>query len=178
MRIERQILATCRRRGDGLEIRDIVRTAQLPAADSQAAYQTGLLTCSDLLHLYPDAEFLSENLDKLTEIHTTVRYVIENGLGAVPLEFHVADFHIQTEFHSYLTGTDHRFLLTRNSLLPFFDVEGLCLPVDFLEFRIFRVNAPALHLLADYRTLECNDTQVVTALRLNDDQIAHLDALA
>ena len=178
LRIQREVLATRCRCGYRLEIGDIVRTAKFSSADTESADESGFLARSDLFHFDTDTEFLGEHLDELSEVDTSIRDIIENCLGAVALELHITDFHVKTKFHGNLAGANHRFLLARDGFLPFFNIQRLRLPVDFLEFRICRVNAFAFHLPSDYRAFQGHDSQVVAALCFDDHKVAHLDALS
>ena len=169
--------ASCRSR-DRLEARDIVRAAELSSADTETSDESGLLTCSDLLHLNPDAELLCKHLDQLTEVHTAVGDIIEDRLGAVSLELHITDLHLKSELGSDLTRTDHGLMLAGYRLLPSFYVEKLGLAIYPLELECLGIYPLALHLTADDRALESHDAEVMAVGSLHDHKIAGLHALA
>ena len=177
LRIQGKVLAAGGRRGDGLEVGDVVRAAELSSADTETAYETGLLTGSDLLHLDTDAEFLREYLDELPEVNTAVGNVVEDCLCPVALELHVSDFHLKPELNGDLPGPYHGLLLAGDGLLPFLDVELLGPPVDLLQLHSLGIKALAPHLAAYEGTLQSHYSEVVAALSLDNDHITHLDAL-
>ena len=103
-------------------------------------------------------EFLSEILDKLTEVHTAIGNVIEDGLGAVSLKLHIPYLHLQTKVCGKHAGADHCLLLAGNCLLPALDVKGARFTVYFLELLLRRVYALALHLAGNHGALKGNDS--------------------
>ena len=97
LRIQRQVLTTGSRSRNRLETGYIVRAAEFASAYTEAADKAGLLARSDLLHLDPDTEFFSKDLDELTEVHTPVSDVIEYRLCTVSLELDITYLHIQAK---------------------------------------------------------------------------------
>ena len=177
LRIEREVLAAGRLSGYGLEVGNEFGTAQSPAAYAQTAYETGLLTGSDLLHLDPDAEFLGKYLDQLAEIHSFVSYVVEDSLASVALKLHVAYLHVQPEFGSNLPCPYHRTTLPGYGLLPFLQIQRTGLPVYLLEFLGIHVEMSSDHLPADYRAAQGNDAHIVSCCGFYHDQISGLQQL-
>ena len=47
-------------------------------------------------------ECVGQHLDELTEIDSFLGYVVEDGLVAVALILHIADFHVQSQSLGYL----------------------------------------------------------------------------
>ena len=123
-------------------------------------------------------EFLGEVLDQLPEVHAFVGDVVEDGLGAVALEFHVADFHLEAQAGCQLAGPDHGLVLAGDGFLPALDVEDLGLAVDAAELVGVGVDAVAGQLLEHDGTFEGHDAHVVAGRRFHDDQVALLDDLA
>ena len=130
-----------------------------------------------MLHLYPDPELFGENLDELPEVHPSVRDVVEYGLGAVSLEFHVADFHLKPQFCGYLPGAYHSLLLAGYGYLPVLYVEGSGLAVYLPEFGRRGIHALAGHLAHHDRPLEGYDSEVVAVLGLDYHHIPGAYAL-
>ena len=178
LRVQRQVLHTGSRSGNGLELRDIIGAAKFAATDTQTADEPRLLTGADLLHLHADVELFCEVLDELAEVHTAVGNVIEDGLGAVSLEFHIANLHLQAQVSSQHAGPDHGFLLAGDSLLPALDVEGTRLAVNLLELRLGGVYALTLHLSAHDGPFQRHNAQVVPRGSLYHHQVSGFDALA
>ena len=124
-----------------------------------------------------DPEFLRIYLDQLAEIDPSVGDVIEYRLGAVALELHVSDLHVQTEFRGNPAGLDHGVLLTGDRFLPLGYVQRLGLAVYLLQLGRVGIDSLALHLPSHDRAFEGHDTKVVAVGRLHDHQVTCLDAL-
>ena len=178
LRIQGKILRTGGRCSDGLELRDIIGAAQLPAAYAQTTDEAGLLAGANLLHLHADVELFGKILDELTEVHAAIGNVIEDGLGAVALEFHVADFHFQAQVIGQYAGSDHGFLFPGYGFLPTLYVVWTRFAVDFPDFRRLRVHALALHLPAHDGTFQRHDSQIMPRGGLHHHQVPGFDALA
>ena len=61
-------------------------------------------------------------LNELTEIHTLISDIVEDGLVAITLVLHVANLHVETQALGYLTTLDHGRVLASLRLTPFLDV--------------------------------------------------------
>ena len=122
-------------------------------------------------------ELLGEILDELAEIHPAVRDIVEDGLGAVPLEFHVANFHLEPQAGGNLAGADHRLFLPGNGLLPFFDIELLGFAVNAADLGRLGIDSLALHLSHHGGPFQRDNAEVVAAGCLDDHEVARLDAL-
>ena len=68
--------------------------AEFAAARTDAAYATGLLTGTDLLHLDAHAEHFGQHLDELAEIYALIGNVVEDGLVAIALVLYVTNLHL------------------------------------------------------------------------------------
>ena len=68
-------------------------------------------------------------------------------------------------------------MLTCNSLLPLLYIELLSLTIYSLELICLRIYSLALHLSADNRSLQGNNTKVMTIRSLDNHKISGLDAL-
>ena len=175
--IQGKILDSRRRSGDRLEVGDEPCAAELPSADSDPSDQAGFLPRADLLHLYPDTELFSIDLDELAEVHPAVSDVVEDGFGTVSLKLHITDFHVQPEFCGNSSRLDHSVILPGDGLLPLLDVGRLCPAVNPLDLPVVKADALDLHLPADNRSLEGHDTQILTAGRFHNHQVAGTDTL-
>ena len=67
-------------------------------------------------------ESSSQILDQLTEIHTFVGNIIEDGFVAVALILHITNLHVQSQTFGYLAALNHRGMLTGLCLLELLDV--------------------------------------------------------
>ena len=75
----------------------------------------------------------SQVFDQLAEVHTTVGDIIEDGLIAVTLVFHVADLHVQSETFGNLPALDHRTMLTGLRLMELIHIHRTGDAVDALD---------------------------------------------
>ena len=123
-------------------------------------------------------ELLGKIFDQLTEVHSTIGNVVEDGLGAVALELNIANLHFQAKVVCQHSGTDHGFLLTGNGILPALDVKGTRLAVNLLELLLLRIHAFALHLSANNGTFQSNNAQVMTIGSFHNHQVTGFYALA
>ncbi len=177
LRVEGQVLAAGRGGGDGFEVRYELGAAQGPAAYAQAADEPRLLAGADLLHLYPDVELFRKVLDELAEVHAFVCNVVEDGLGAVSLELHVADLHLEAEAGRQLARAYHCAVFARYGLLPVLHIQSLGLAVDFLELVGLGIDAAPCHLAQHHGAAEGHYAQVVAVGRLHNHQVARLELL-
>ena len=125
LRVERNVLEAGSTRGYRHKTGHPCGTAQGPAAGADSTDASCLLAGTDLLHLDANPEHVGQHLDQLAKVYSIVSNIIENGLIAVALILNVADFHLQTQVHSNLAGTDHRVLFAGLGLLIAFHVGGL-----------------------------------------------------
>ena len=100
------------------------RAAQRASAGADAAYASGFLAGSDLLHLDAHLEGVGKDLDELAEVHSLIGYVVEDGLVAVALIFDVADLHVEVERFGYLACADHGVVLAGLCLFVFLKIGG------------------------------------------------------
>ena len=122
LRIERQVLETCSRSAHAGKTLNPCGAAQLSAARTETTNTSGLLAGAYLLHLYSHVEYICQYLDELAEVHTSVGYVVEDGLVAVALILHVTDFHLQPQILGNLSGFYHGLVLACFGLLVFFHI--------------------------------------------------------
>ncbi len=71
--------------------------AEFASARTDATDASCFLAGAYLFHLDAYVEGVGKNLDELAEVHTLVGDVIEDGLVAVALIFHVAHLHVEVE---------------------------------------------------------------------------------
>ncbi len=106
LRIERDVLVAC---GIGAHADEVLHpgsAAEFSAARTGTTDAASLLSCTDLLHLDAYMEGIGKHLDELAEIDTLVSDIVEDGLVAVALIFHVADLHLQSQVLGYLTALE------------------------------------------------------------------------
>ena len=75
----------------------------------------------------------SQVLDELAEVHALVGNIVEDGLVAVALVFHVADFHLQSQSLGYLPAFNHGGVLPTLGLAVFVHVDFLGNAIDALN---------------------------------------------
>ena len=112
LRIERYVLESCGVCAHTDEVLHPRGTAQLASARACSTNTSSLLSRTNLLHLNPYVECVGKYLDELSEIHTLVSDIVEYGLVAVALIFHVTDFHLKSKVFSYLSALNHCAMLT------------------------------------------------------------------
>ena len=126
-----------------------------------------------MLHLDADFEHIGQHLDELAEINSLVGDIIEDGLVAVALVFHITDFHFQTEVHGYLPRTNHGVGLTRLGLLESLKVGGLCLAEHAQDFGVGAQVGPA-HLQLDELAGHGHLSDVVARVGFHGHHVAHV----
>ncbi len=122
LRVGRQVLQSCGGRVDAVEVAQPRGAAQLASAGSESPYASRLLACPYLLHLDAHVEGCRQVLDQLSEVHASVRDVVEDGLLSVALELHVANLHLQSQILGYLSALYHRLVLASLGLRVFLQV--------------------------------------------------------
>ena len=125
LRVEGYVLVTGRPGRDADKVGQPGGAAQRTATWAYAADASGLLARSDLLHLDSHLESLGKHLDELAEVDTLVGYVVEDGLVAVTLVFHIADFHVELEVGGDFAGAYHGVVLAGAGLLVTLEVRSL-----------------------------------------------------
>ena len=80
-------------------------------------------------------EGVGQHLDEFAEVDTCVGDVIEDGLVAISLIFHISDFHVELQFFGNLSRPNHGVFLQGFRLLIFVEVHLSRLAVDALDFR-------------------------------------------
>ena len=103
--------------------------------------------------------------------------IVEDGLAAVALEFHVTYLHLETHLGGDAAGLDHGVLLAGYSLLPALDIALAGLAVNLLEFIGLGIDAFAFELPSYDRPLEGDYAEVVTCNGFHDDHVAYLHVL-
>ena len=111
-------------------------TTEFASTGSKTSYATSLLSGTYLFHLYAYMKCLGKHLDELTEVHTSIGNVIEDGLVAVALIFHISYLHFQSQVLGYLSTAYHGIVFQSLGLLVFFHVGRACLSVDAPYFLV------------------------------------------
>ena len=78
-------------------------------------------------------EGIGKYLDELAEIYTLISDIVEDGLIAIALILHVADFHLQAQVLGYLTALDHGVVFAALGFLCLVEVHLLGKSVDALD---------------------------------------------
>ena len=114
--VERYVLKAGRIGVNRHEILVPCGATQLSSAGSCAAYAPCFLACANLFHFDTHVKRVCQHLNKLSEVYSFVRNVVENGLVTVALIFYIADFHLQSQFFCYLSALYHRVVFATLSL--------------------------------------------------------------
>ncbi len=130
LRVERNILETCRAGGDRHEVCHPRRATQRASARAYTTYAAGFLTGTYLLHLDAHLECIGQYLDELTEVDSLVGNIIEYRLVAVALILDVADFHVELEALGNLARAYHGVVLAGAGFLILLQVVGTRLAED------------------------------------------------
>ena len=118
-------------------------------------------------------ELLGKDLDKLSEVNTTVGNIVEDSLNLVGLILHIANLHIQPHLGSNLSRANHRVVFKGYRLLPLLNIVRTRLAVYLLELAILRIEAESAHLTRHHIARKRDDTHIVSRLSLNRNNIAH-----
>lgn len=116
-------------------------------------------------------EHVGEDFYELSEVHTLVGNVVEDGLVAVALIFDIADFHLQPEVFRYLAALNHGAMLARLGIVPCGDVLVTGNAVDALDV-VHGLQVGFLHLQIDKLSGESHHAYVMSRIRLNSHKVA------
>ena len=171
--VEREVLEAGGSCGDAGEVLHPGGAAELTATRSEASDASGLLARADLLHLDAHVEGLGQHLDELTEVHTAVGDVVEDGFQPIALIFHVADFHLESQFLGNLSAADHGIVFAGLGFLELLHVHGAGLAVDTLEL-LGILGRCALHLQQDELAGEGHRSDIMSGRCLYGHDVAFL----
>ena len=118
-------------------------------------------------------ESVCQHLYQLTEVHTLVGYVVEDGLVAVSLILHVAYLHIELQVLGYLAALYHRGLLTRLGLIVALHVAVFGKAVKALDV-VSRLEVGFLQLQRHQAASKRNHTYIVSRTGLYSHPVAFL----
>ena len=132
-----------------------------------------------MFHFNTDTESFGKYLNQLAEVHTFVSNVVEDGLIAVALIFHITDFHIQVQVQCDLAGTDHGRMFLCFRFVEFLHIHRFCFPVDSLYFNI-SLEVGLLHLQRDESSRQGYDADVMSRSSFygNDVSLFQFDLVA
>ena len=167
LRVRREVLQSCSACADRREPCHPCRAAQLASAGTCTAYASCLLTCSDLFHLYADAERLGIHLDQLPKIHTSVGNIVEDRFASVALVLHVTDFHVELHVFGDLACLDHCFVLQRVRFFGALQVGFCSQTVDTACLEVIDIDAVLAHLRDNELSYQCHLAYVVTGVTLH-----------
>ena len=148
--------------------------AQFSAAWAESADAAGFLACADLFHLNAHAEGFCQHFDELAEIHAAFGNIIEDGLSAVALIFHVADLHFQSQVFGILAGLYHRFVFTTFCGLVFFEVGFRGDAVEAFDL-VFTLQPSLEHLDLGQSACQRDDADVVSGRGLHGNAVTLFD---
>ena len=114
-----------------------------------------------------------QHLDKFSEVHTLIGDIVENGLVAVALVFHVADLHLQSQVLGDLPALNHRAVLTALGLLIFIHIHWFGDAV-YASDLVSRFQVGFLQLQLHQPSRQCHHADVVTGIRLHGHDVAFL----
>ena len=116
-------------------------------------------------------EGVGKHLDELAEVHTLVCDIVEDGLVAVALIFHVTNLHLQSEVLGYLTTLNHRGVFAVLSLVILVHVHRLGDAIDALDV-VSRLEVGLLHLQLYESACERNHSDIVARTCLHSYDVA------
>ena len=146
-------------------------TAQFAAAGSCSTDAPSLLPRTYLLHFDAHMEGSGEVFDELSEVYTFVGDVVEDGLIAVALIFHVTNLHLQAKAPGYLSALDHRVVLAGLRLTEFLHVYRLGDAIDTLDV-VGRPKVYPLQLQLHEAARQRDRTDVMPRAGLNGHHVA------
>ena len=170
--IQRNFLIAGRGGGYRYKVAHPAGAAERSAARANTADSSSLLPRANLAHLNLHTESLRQHLDKLSEIHTLIGNVVENGLVAVSLIFHIANLHVQMQVLGNLAGLQHGFMFAGLGLLKFFQIAIAGNAVYLLRLRAERVYLVFLHLQQHQLSHQRHRSDVVSWSGLHCHQVA------
>lgn len=173
--VDCQVLVSCGGGGNRLEVREPGRAAQFASAGADASDAGGFLSGTDLAHFNFHPELFGEVPDEFAEVHAAIGGIIESSLSLIPLDFHVADFHIEAQGTGDGAGTHHERLFHFPGFLEPFHISFVGAADDRIEHGGF-VDPFFLHLVADQFTGEGDFTDVESIACFHDGHIPCGDA--
>ena len=111
--------------------------------------------------------------NQLAEVHALVGDIIEDGLLAVALIFHVANLHLQTQVLGNLTTLNHRLVLASLGLVIFVHVHLAGQAIHALNL-LAALQVGLLHLQGHQSSCQCHHADVVTRAGLHGHDVAFL----
>ena len=116
-------------------------------------------------------ECVCQNLDELSEVHAFVGYVVENGLIAVTLIFHIAYFHVQAKFIGNLSTLNHGVVLACLCLIILIHIHVASKAIYAL-YIVSRLEVCFLYLHDGETAGKRNNTDIVTWCGFNGNPVA------
>src|SRR5437764_4241119 len=123
--VEREPLLLHHLDGDGLELPEPRRAAELAPADAEPAGHLGLVARPDLLHLHARAERLRERARQLAKIHPILGEEVEGRLRPVERPLRLDELHREATAADVLEGRAVRLALALEVLVLSPQVTGV-----------------------------------------------------
>ena len=108
-------------------------------------------------------EGFGQHFDELSEVHSFVCNIVEDGLVAVTLVFHIADFHVQAQSFGNLTALDHGVVFPAFGLSVFVPIRWPCDAVDAFDV-ISRLQVGLFQLQLDQSSGQCHHSDIVSGI--------------
>ena len=160
----------CRIRAHAHKVLHPCGTAKLSSARTCTTDATRFLSCTNLFHLDAYMEGGGEVFDQLTEVHTLVGDVVEDGFVTVALVLHVTDLHVQTEVFGNLPTLYHRAVLPLLGLAVFFHIHRLGQSIHTLDV-VGRFQVRLFDLQLNQSAGQCHHTDVMTRISLHGHHV-------
>ena len=174
LRVEADVLEAGSCRAHAVERTYPRGAAQLAPTGAEASDAACLLAHANLFHLDAHVEEFGQHLDELAEVDTPLGNIIEDGLVAVALILHVADFHLQPQVLGGLAATYHGAVLAGFGFLVLLDVDRPGYAIDALDF-LARLHVGLLHLQRHEAARHGDDADVVARRCFDGHDVALLD---
>ena len=171
LRIERDVLKAS---GTGAHRHEVLHpggTTEFTSTGSGTANTPCFLARANLFHLNTHMKGVCQHLDQLSEIHTLVGNIIEYGLVAVALIFHITDFHLQIKVLGYLTTLDHGVMLSRFGLIILVHIHGFGNTVNAFDV-VSRLEVGLLDLQFHQSSRERHHTDVMSGIGFHGNDVA------
>ena len=150
--VERQILITGSAGGYGAEVGHPFGAAEFAATRANTTDPAGFLTGTDLFHFDSNPECLSKDFYQLAKVNPLVGNVVEDGLVAIALIFHIAYFHVKMQTFGNLPRFDHGFLLFGFGFLILFHVRFTHFTIHPSDFKFIEIDVVFFHLQGNQLT--------------------------
>ena len=160
--------------GDADEVLHPCGAAQFASARSCSSNASGLLSGTNLFHLDAHVERVSQHLDELSEVHSFVGDIVEDGLVAVALIFHVTNLHLQFQVFCNLAALNHGAVFAAFGFEILVHIHLFRMAIDAFDV-VWRLDVHLFQLQFHKSARECHHSDVVSGAGLHGNDVAFLE---